>query len=351
MLRWGVAGPGTIAGDWVEALQRNTDQRVQAVGSRSSVRAERFAERHGIPRHYGSYEALVADPEIDIVYVAVPNSEHRKIGLLAIAAGKHVLIEKPLARNCEEARGIAVAAREAGVFAVEGMWSRFLPQTDVLARLLEGGELGEVLAVSAHFGTCVAFDPAARVFDPDLGGGVLLDLGVYPVWFALFVLGMPSRVTARGTYAISGVEDHVALILDFHSGAQAVLTNSLRVATGTGAQVFGTGGRVDFVSSFVSAGSFDFWRGDSVVPIRWSDRTGLIWRQGLCFQAAAVAVDISEGRIESSWHPMESSIQQLAVLDEARCQLETGMAESTTAAVCEAHSTNHHHSASHIGEA
>jgi predicted dehydrogenase len=139
-----VLAPGTIADDFVATVRANTDQRVAAVASRSSERGRRFAERHAIDRVHSSYEALVADPGVDIVYVAAPHSEHARLGLLAIAAGKHVLIEKPIATSAAEAEEIAAAARSAGVFAGEAMWTRYLPQFDVLDGLLRRGDLGSI---------------------------------------------------------------------------------------------------------------------------------------------------------------------------------------------------------------
>ena len=152
VLRWGVLAPGTIAGDFVATVRQNTDQRVTAVASRSIERGRAFADRHGVERVHESYEALVADPAVDIVYVASPHSEHARLGLLAITAGKHVLIEKPIATSAREAEEIAAAARAAGVFAAEAMWTRYLPQFDVLDQVLQRGDLGTIRLATAEVG-------------------------------------------------------------------------------------------------------------------------------------------------------------------------------------------------------
>ncbi|MGN6741693.1 MAG: Gfo/Idh/MocA family protein, partial [Amnibacterium sp.] len=237
-LRWGVLGPGEIAGDFVAALQRHTRQRVVAVGSRSTDRAASFAERYDVPHVHTGYEALVADPDVDIVYVATPHSEHTRNALLAIEAGKHVLIEKPVATTAANARRIFDAAAAAGVFAMEAMWTRFLPQTDVVAQLLGSGALGELSLATADFaGGGATRDPSSRLLDPDQGGGALLDLGVYVAWWTQFALGTPQEVTARGALGPTGVDE------------QAVLLTRAGAAQGIG--VTGFHGRTAWTASIV----------------------------------------------------------------------------------------------------
>ncbi|MET0726222.1 MAG: Gfo/Idh/MocA family oxidoreductase [Leifsonia sp.] len=322
VLSWGVLAPGMIAHAFVSALHAHTDQRVRAVASRSAERAERFAAAHGVPDWYDSYDALVTDPAIDVVYIASPHSEHRALALLAVAAGKHVLVEKPIGVSAADARAVAEAAAAAGVFAMEGMWSRFLPQTTVINTLLSDGVLGEVQLVTADFGGMPAFDPTSRMFDPALGGGALLDLGVYPVWFAHFVLGAPTEVTASGTLAATGVDGQAALILDGHDGAQALLSTSLFVQTPAEARIFGTKARLEIDPLFLMPGSFAL-EGPDGSELLWTDETGIEGRDGLAWQAVAVAQDIADGRTESALHPLRRSIAVLETIDEARRQLRT----------------------------
>jgi predicted dehydrogenase len=319
-LRWGVLAPGAIARDWVSALHSHTDQRVAAVASRSLDKAQAFAAEFEIARAYGSYEELVGDPAVDAVYIAAPHSEHRRLALLAIAAGKHVLVEKPLALNPAEAGDIVAAARAAGVFAMEAMWSRFLPQTTVVAQLLADGELGDVLTVTADFGATFPFDPTSRAFDPALGGGALLDIGVYPAWFAHFVLGAPDTVTATGTLASTGVDAQAALILDYPSGAQAAITTSMLVATPLAATISGTLARVEFPGPFMGPGPFRVidTHGER---LEWVEPAGFQWREGLCYQAAAMAQHVADGLTESPWHTLDDTLEIMAVLDSARRQL------------------------------
>ena len=320
-LRWGVLAPGAIAHDWVTTVHANTDQRVHAVASRSAERAERFAATHGIARHYDSYEALVTDEGIDVVYVAAPHSEHRRLALLAVAAGKHVLIEKPIARSASEAQAIAEAARGAGVFAMEAMWSRFLPQTTVLARLLTDGVLGERRWAAADFGVEFSFNPASRAFDPALAGGALLDLGVYSLWFTHFALGAPARITASGSLASTGVDAQATVVLEYGDGVQAVASASMLVGTPTVASINGTAARIEVDKKFLAPGGFRLVSADDGRELRFTDPTSLRGRDGLCYQATAVAAHIADGRAEAPEHPLETSIAVLRVIDEARRQL------------------------------
>jgi predicted dehydrogenase len=265
------------------------------------------------------------------VYIASPHSEHAALALLAIAAGKNVLVEKPIATTSSDARRIADAASAADVFAMEAMWTRFLPQTTVINTLLADGVLGEVQLVTADFGGMPAFDPASRVFDPALGGGALLDLGVYPVWFAHFVLGEPTEITATGSLAATGVDGQAALILDAHDGAQALLSTSLFVQTPAEARIFGTRGRIEIDPLFLMPGSFALVGSDGA-ELLWNDETGLDGRDGLAWQAASVARDIADGRTESAWHPLRRSIAVLETIDEARRQLRAVNAPPATPA-------------------
>lgn len=320
VLRWGVLAPGAIANDWVTTVHRNSDQRVVAVGSRSSERAAAFAAKHGIPRSYDSYEALVGDPEVDVVYIAPPHSEHRALALLAIAAGKHVLVEKPIGLSAAEAREIVVAARAAGVFAMEAMWTRFLPQSIVIRRLLDDGVLGEIGMLSAELGFPVPFDPDGRMYNPRLGGGGLLDLGVYPVWFSHFVLGAPDAVHASGSLGATGVDNRAALTLDYPR-AQALLGVSLTALTRNGAAIAGSDARIEVDPMFIAPTSFSLI-GAGGERLDWTDPAGFpFWRDGLVWEAVAVAKHVADGLTEAPEHPLDQTIAQLETIDEARTQL------------------------------
>lgn len=321
VLRWGVLAPGAIANDFVDSLLRHTDQRVVAAGSRTLERAQEFARAHDIRNAYGSYDELVADPDVDIVYIASPHSLHEEQALLAIGAGKHVLIEKPIAPTAAAARRIVEAARAAGVFAMEAMWTRYRPQSDVVRQLVGSGAIGDVRVVFADFGGAAEFDPTSRLFDPALAGGALLDLGVYVVAWSSFLLGTPEGIVARGALAPTGVDAQAAIVLSSPDGAQSLLSASINAPTPANSVISGTHGRIEVDSPFWDADSVRLFDASGVLLGSWTDESGRPARQSLCYQAAAAARYIEAGLTESPLHSLDETIAVMETLDEARRQL------------------------------
>lgn len=323
-LGWGVLGPGWMAEMFVGAMRRHTAQRPVAVGSRSLERAQRFAAQHGIAAAYGSSEEVVAAPEVDVVYVAAPQSEHLRLGLLAIAAGKHVMIEKPLAMNAAEARTLADAARAADVLLMEGMWARYLPQAAIIRRLLADGVIGEVRGVFADHGQAIPFSPEHRLYRPDLGGGALLDLGIYTVQLDSMVLGAPTRVTAVGGETSTGVDAYSTLVLEHGPDVQSTLSTTILAKTPTTASIVGTEGRIDIASAFYTPSRLTLAdTGHGTPVLEWADRTGIAGMDGVAWEATALATFVGEGRRESPLHTVEETISILATIDEALAQVRT----------------------------
>ncbi|MCU1578135.1 MAG: Oxidoreductase [Rhodoglobus sp.] len=319
VLRWGILAPGDIAKDFVHAVHTHTDQRVEAVASRSLGRAQQFAAKHGIPRAYGDHAQLVADPGIDIVYVASPHSEHKRLALLAIAAGKHVLVEKPIGVTADDAREIQAAATAAGVFAMEGMWTRYLPQTDVMLQLVRDGALGDIRLVAADFATIAPTDPLGRNYNPALAGGSLLDLGIYPIWISQLFLGAPARVNTFGSLTSTGVDAQTAIVLEFGSGAQSVLTTSLLHFSPERASINGTDARIEINSWFVVPAGFELIApGKGNTRLSYANETGLEFRDGIAWEAAGVAQHIADGLTESPLHPLAFSIEVMETMDAVR---------------------------------
>ncbi|KRE31002.1 Gfo/Idh/MocA family protein [Agromyces sp. Soil535] len=321
-LRWGVLAPGLIAGAFVGAMHRHTEQRVAAVGSRALERAERFAADHGIERAYGTYEELVADPGVQVVYVAAPQSEHLHLGLLAIAAGKHVLIEKPLATNAADARALVETSRAAGVLLMEAMWSRYLPQASVIRTLIADGVLGELRAVYADHGQAIPFDPTHRLYRRELGGGALLDLGIYPVQLDSMVFGAPTRVTAAGGMTDTGVDAYATLVLDHGAAAQSTVSTTMLARTPTTAAIMGSEARIEMGSPFHIPTSLVLAdNGFLTDTLRWEDPTGLTLFDGLAWEATALASFVGEGRTESPLHTLDETVSILGTIGEARHQI------------------------------
>jgi predicted dehydrogenase len=321
-LRWGIIGTGWIAERFVGALQRNTAQRAVAVGSRDSARSAAFASTFGIDTACGSYEELVNDRSVDVVYVATPHNAHFPCAALALQAGKHVLVEKPLALNVPQCERLAELARAAGVFCMEALWTLFLPKFDVIRRLLADGVLGEIRSVQADHGE--HFQPGHRILRADLAGGPLLDLGTYPVSFATWVLGAPARVLATGQPHPAGVNGQASMILTDAADNQAVLHTTLFSITPTTGMIAGTTATLTIDGPFYQPG-----------PMTLTDVRGraLIWdepriaHEALHFEAAEVARCIAAGALESPLRPLADSIATIAVLDEVRRQIGVVFAE------------------------
>jgi predicted dehydrogenase len=321
-LRWGVLGPGWIAERFVGSLRRGTRQPVVAVASRDLGRAEAFAARWGVDRAHGSYQALVEDPEVDVVYVATPHNAHRPCALLAIEAGRHTLVEKPLALNAAEVEELAAAARANGVFLMEALWTVFLPKFDVLRQVLADGLLGEVRSVLADNGE--HFGSEHRIMRADLAGGPLLDLGTYPVTLATTVLGPAERVLASGQPAPSGVNGQASILASHAGGAQSVLHTTLFSDTPTGATIAGTEATVTIAGPFYQPGDFRmrFWDGATL-----DHREPAAGHTALHFQAAHLAAAVGDGLLESPLRPLAASLATIRVIDEVRRQLGIVFAE------------------------
>jgi len=313
-LRWGVLGTGWIAGRFIRSVQRHTRQRVIAIGSRDAERSRAFAAASGAPRAYGAYEELVADGDVDVVYVATPHPAHHRCALLAIEAGKHVLVEKPLALSAAQAAEIAAAAARRGVFCLEALWTLFLPKFDVIRQLLEAGVLGEVHTVQADCGEF--FAPDHRILRADLAGGPLLDLGTYPIAFATWVLGPPVHVQAAGQPHPAGVNGQLAAILADADGNQAVLHTTVFGITPTTATIAGTRATLTLDGPFYQPGGFALRSADGEHELTWTEER--VEHDALHFQAAAVATCIAEGRLESPLRPLADSVATMAVMDEIR---------------------------------
>ena len=320
-VRWGVLGPGGIATTFTEAVQQGTRSSVVAVGSRSAERAGAFAARHGVTRSHGSYEDLVADPDVDAVYVASPHSEHRAHALLALRAGKPVLVEKAFTRSLAEADDVLAEAGSRGLLAAEAMWSRYLPSYDVVRRTIEAGTLGEVLVVDADHAQLLWPDGPARLAQPELAGGALLDLGVYVVAFADHVFGGLDDVRATGTLSDLGVDVTSAITARGPGGGLAQLWCSMGAATSCPARVVGTRARLhlDEGGSFYgSAVRIRLVGPDDVVLDEWVPE---VVDHGFRFQVAEFARALEAGRTETWSVPWAATRRVMAAMDEVRRQV------------------------------
>ncbi|MFE7124462.1 Gfo/Idh/MocA family protein [Streptomyces sp. NPDC057617] len=313
-VRWGVLATGGIAARFTAEVRELPDAEVVAVASRSEASAKEFAGRFGIPRAYGEWAGLVNDPEVDVVYVATPHSAHRTAAGLALAAGKPVLCEKPFTLNAREAGELVNLAREHGLFLMEAMWTYCNPVIRRLTELVRDGAIGDIQTVQADFGFPGPTDPTHRLRDPALGGGALLDLGVYPVSFAQLLLGEPDRVQAEALLSPEGIDLNTGILLGWNSGATALLTCSLTAPTPVTATISGTTGRIELPSGFFAADRFTLHR-ENAAPEEFTTDTPLY---GLQHEATEVMRCLRTGETESPLVPLDGTLAVMRTLDAVR---------------------------------
>jgi predicted dehydrogenase len=320
-LGWGIVAPGQIADDFAATVLANTDQTIHAVASRSAQRARRFAERHQIDLAYEGYEKLLTDPQVDIVYIAAPHAEHHRLALAAIDAGKHVLVEKPFTVSADQAIEVAAASRARGVFAAEAMWTRYLPQFDVLEQVMGRGDLGAIRLATAEVGWRIDPDSDHRLLDPAQAGGVSLDMGVYGYWLAHFAIGVPERVKVLGSRSASGVDEQAVVAIAGAHARHASVTTSFAVTNTGRASIVGTEGSAVFDEPFMFPAPFVVRTGYG--EHQWKEGSGLKLREGLAWQTTAIAHYIHEGLIESPVHSLDDSIAVMRTIDMVREQVNT----------------------------
>ncbi len=331
---WGLLGTGGICGRMAWALTHVADARLAAVGSRDGARAQAFVEaevaRHpvhaqrGPVRAHGDYEALVNDPGVDVVYIGTPNPDHVASALMALAAGKAVLCEKPFMLNREQAERVVALARARGAFLMEAMWTRLLPVVVEARRLVDEGAIGEPLHVQADFGFAAQLPPTHRVFDPALGGGSLLDLGIYPLSLAACLLGPVAGVHADARIGATGVDEHLAFQLRHARGGITQGMCSLRTTTTAGATVFGTGGRIELEPPFYGAQALRVvpHAAEGFAQAGPARRVELPWQgDGFVPQVREVHRCLRAGWAESPMMPLDESVALVGWMDEMRRQV------------------------------
>lgn len=320
-LRWGVIATGHIAEQFTATLHRATASRVVAVASRSAERAAEFAARHGIEGVHDSVASLLAAGGVDAVYIASPHAQHHELARPVIDAGVPVLIEKAFTLNADQARDLLGLARERGVFAMEAMWSRFLPPYDVLRQVLAAGLLGEVVEVVAEHGQAMPTDPAHRMQDPELGGGALLDLGVYPISFAQMVLGDLSDLAVRGELTATGVDATVGVLARGARGGAARLGTTLRARMPNEALVIGTEGWAR-----LGGDGAPFYAPTTLTVTLADGREATaelpaVGEDGLAHEAVEMARRLAAGELESPLMSWADTVSVLETMDAVRAEL------------------------------
>jgi predicted dehydrogenase len=316
-LRWGIIGTGGIARQFTSDLLL-TGHTVTAVGSRTRESAKRFAADFGLAAAHPSYEKLVADPAVDLVYVATPHPFHYPNALLALDAGKHVLVEKPFTLNAVQAQQLVSRAADRGLVALEAMWTRWLPHMTRLREIVAAGTIGDVRSMSADHTQLLPSDPGHRVNALELGGGALLDLGIYPISFASALFGIPQSVQATASFGETGADSQVATVFRY-PGGEIATTYSASVTRGPNmAAVLGTGGRIEIDPVWYTATGLRVYDADGTLAENY--RPEIVGR-GMYFQADEVEGLVSAGRVASDILPPQETVAIMATLDEIRGQI------------------------------
>ena len=312
--RWGILAPGRIAEKFAEGLKLLDNAILYAVGSRDLARADDFAHRHGFEKAYGSYKDLVSDPDLDVVYVASPHSHHREHTLLCLGHGKHVICEKAFALNLKEVREMIVAAKEKGLFLMEALWPPFQPSYLEADRIIRSREMGDVVTMAGRFGFIAPYDPEARTYDLALGGGSLLDIGIYPIMDILRYMGLPDKISAIASFAPSGADDSVLAVLGYPDGRKATAYSSFVEDAGVGTTIILEQGRL-ILERTRSMGQKLIIEKAGKEPVV---KTFQPMASGFSYEAAEVMRCLDAGKTESDIVSHAFSYDLMSLLDSVR---------------------------------
>ncbi|GAB3503075.1 Gfo/Idh/MocA family oxidoreductase [Spirosoma knui] len=319
MTRWGILGPGRIAHKFVQDLLTLPDAQLYAVASSDQQRADAFAQQYSIPHAFGSYDGLLTLPELDVVYVATPHVKHHENTLMLLNGGVAVLGEKPFAMNSAQVQEMVQTARSKSIFLMEALWSRFIPVLQKAKQLVDDGAIGRVTGVRADFGFAAPFAPDGRLFDKALGGGALLDIGIYPLFWSYFMLGMPESIKASAIFGETGVDEQCGMVLTYPNGELAMLDSTLRARTPCEAFVYGTEGLIRVGSRWHESQQLMLDRNGHEPEVISVERTTF----GYDYEAQHVMQCLAKGRTESSLWSLDDSVNLMQLLDAVRA--ETGI--------------------------
>jgi len=317
MTNWGIIGTGNIASQFARGLKFTPDAQLIAVGSRSQESADKFGDTFNIPKRYPTYEALVADPEVEVVYISTPHPFHFENTMLCLEAGKHVLCEKPFAMNITEARSMVGAARHKKLFLMEAMWTRFIPAMVKVKELIAAGTIGELRMLTADFGYRAGFNPKSRLLDPELGGGALLDVGVYPISLASMLFGTPQSISAKAHIGETGVDEQIALIFQYGDGQLAQLSAAVRTQTPQEAWIIGTEGSIHITPEWWHPVGFTLIKRGQAPEHFDIPFVG----NGYQFEAIEVGWALRAGELESPIMSLDESLEIMQMMDTAREQI------------------------------
>jgi predicted dehydrogenase len=315
--KWGIIGTGGIAGEFANDLSYLNNHTVAAVGSRKLSTAQQFASKYPDCVGYASYSELVADPNLDGIYIATPQNFHVEHTILALDAGKPVLCEKPFAINTSEVELMVKTATQNQLTLIEAMWTRFLPHIEIVRKIINSNVLGNIHTLQADHGQRLSESNKPRLWDPALGGGALLDLGIYVVSFAHLILGVPDKITAKSNFTDKGVDEQTSAIFEYKNGAQAILNTTLRNSTPCRAVISGVNGWLEIDRTFYNPAAMRVVLNDGTKTEYPNNYKG----HGLREQAIEFSRCVGSKLIESPLMPHEESIAVMRSMDKIREQI------------------------------
>ena len=313
-IKWGILAPGHIARGFVAGLKVLDQAELYAVASRDYSKAANFAKEFGFQKAYGNYEELANDPEVDVIYIATPHHLHFENTMMCLKKGKAVLCEKPFSINSLQLTKLVETARENKVFLMEAMWTRFLPGIQKTVELIQEGKIGSIKMLNADFGFKAIYNPESRLFNPFLGGGSLLDIGIYPVFLSLLLLGYPKERQAVAVKAPTGVDESLSMSFSYNNGALASLHCTFTTHTTTDANIYGDKGKIQI--------KHQWFRPANIVVSRHDDNSEELLfpaaANGYEYEAQEVMNCLREGRHESKIWNLDHSLQLMKLLDSIR---------------------------------
>ncbi|GAB2763649.1 Gfo/Idh/MocA family protein [Salinimicrobium soli] len=309
-INWGILGLGKIANKFASDLQLSPNAVLYSVASRNEKKAKSFSEKYNSVKFYTSYEELADDPQIDVIYVATPHSFHFEHTMMCLKKGKGVLCEKPMGLNFPEVEMMSREARSRNLFLMEGMWTRFIPATNKLLEILENKEIGDVLFMRADFGFKGNTDPEGRLYNKELGGGSLMDLGIYPIYLSILALGIPLEIKSTARMTTTGVDAYCSMLLNYENDAKAILETTIEADTPTEAYIYGSNGSLKLHRSFHHSEKITVSR-DGHQEVFNLEYNG----NGFIYEIEEVNECLRNGKIESSKLPLNTSHEIIKIID------------------------------------
>lgn len=315
--KWGIIGLGRIAETFAKGLSVLKNAELYAVASRTQENADRFGKKYHASKMYGSYEAVVQDQDVDVIYIATPHNSHCQNALLCLENKKPVLCEKPLAVNLMQVNKMISTAEKNNTFLMEAMWTRYLPKIEKAIQLIDDGKIGDIQYLRSDFGFYAPFNPDGRLYNPDLAGGSLLDIGIYPIFFALQFMGYPNKITAHARLGQTGVDESCSMVLEYEDGRMAQLFSTILADTPMTTDISGSQGHLTFLKPLHAPADIYINNKKNEIKKYKMNYKG----NGYHYQAIEVMECLEKGLLQSEKISWDFSRNMMSLMDEVRKQI------------------------------